>query len=156
MNGYEQIGPLVTCDLHALSQTQIVIAGAYHQGPHARFFLYQGSQFAGDGQNDGLFVGALSAFGAGVFATVAGIDPEQVKITFEGDVLTITGELPAPLENVEYLMRERRYGPFSRSLTFNVPVDADKIEATFDNGVLNIVVPKAETIKPKTIKVLAK
>jgi HSP20 family protein len=91
-----------------------------------------------------------------ISANVPGVNPESVAITFEGDVLTIKGDLPAPLENVEYVMRERRYGPFSRSLTFNVPVNADSIEATFEHGVLTVVVPKAEAIKPKQIKVLAR
>ena len=45
---------------------------------------------------------------------------------------------------------------FSRSLTFNVPVNAEGIAATFEHGVLTIVAPKAETVKPKTIKVTAK
>lgn len=91
-----------------------------------------------------------------ISATVPGINPEAVEITFENDVLTIKGELPAPLENVEYVMRERRFGPFSRSLTFNTAVNADNIDATFENGVLTIIVPKAEEVKPKTIKVQAR
>ena len=91
-----------------------------------------------------------------IMAAVPGVNPENVEITFEGDVLTIRGEFPGALENVEYLMRERRHGRFSRSLTFNVPVNADAIEATFEHGVLTIVAPKAETVKPKTIKVTAR
>ncbi|HSN73462.1 MAG TPA: Hsp20/alpha crystallin family protein [Anaerolineae bacterium] len=91
-----------------------------------------------------------------IMAAVPGVNPENVEITFEGDVLTIRGEFPGALENVEYLMRERRHGRFSRSLTFNVPVNADAIEATFEHGVLTIVAPKAETVKPKTIKVMAR
>ncbi len=91
-----------------------------------------------------------------ITASVPGVDPEQVEITLEGDVLTIKGELPAPLENVEYVMRERRFGPFSRSLTFNVPLHAEAIEATFERGVLTVVAPKAEAVKPKQIKVHAK
>lgn len=91
-----------------------------------------------------------------IMANVPGVDPESVQITFEGDVLTIKGELPAPLQNVEYVMRERRYGPFSRSLTFNVPVNTEAIEANFHNGVLTIVAPKAEAVKPKQIKVISK
>lgn len=86
-------------------------------------------------------------------ATVPGLKPEDVEITFEGDLLSIKGELPAPLENVDYVMRERRFGRFSRSLTFSVPVNSEGIEATFENGLLTIVVPKAEAVKPKTIKV---
>ena len=88
-----------------------------------------------------------------IIANVPGLKPEDVEITFEGDVLTIKGELPGALENVDYVMRERRQGRFSRALSFNVPVKADGIEATFENGVLTVVAPKAEQVKPKTIKV---
>lgn len=91
-----------------------------------------------------------------ISAAVPGINPENVEITFEGDTLTIKGAFPSALENVEYLMRERRQGSFVRTITFNVPVNADAIEATFEHGVLTIVTPKVEEIKPKTIKVLAK
>jgi HSP20 family protein len=91
-----------------------------------------------------------------IMAAVPGVNPENVEITFEGDVLTIRGEFPGALENVEYILRERRHGRFSRSLTFNVPVNADAIEANFEHGVLTIVAPKAETVKPKTIKVTAR
>lgn len=91
-----------------------------------------------------------------IMAAVPGVNSENVEITFEGDVLTVRGEFPGALENVEYIMRERRHGRFSRSLTFNVPVNAEGIEATFEHGVLTIVAPKAETVKPKTIKVTAK
>ncbi len=91
-----------------------------------------------------------------IVAAVPGIKPEDVEITFEGDTLTIKGEFPGALENVEYLVRERRHGSFVRTVTFNVPVNADAIEATFEHGVLTIVAPKIEEIKPKTIKVLAK
>lgn len=89
-------------------------------------------------------------------ATVPGVNPENVEITFEGDVLTIRGEFPGAIENVNYVMRERRHGRFSRSLTFNTPINADAIDATFENGVLTITAPKAETVKPKTIKVNVK
>lgn len=89
-------------------------------------------------------------------ATVPGVNPESVEITFEGDVLTLRGEFPGAIENVNYVMRERRHGRFSRSLTFNTPINADAIDATFENGVLTITAPKAETVKPKTIKVNVK
>lgn len=91
-----------------------------------------------------------------VIAAVPGIRPEDVEITFESDTLTIKGEFPGALENVDYLVRERRHGSFLRTISFNVPVNADAIEATFEHGVLTIVAPKVEEIKPKTIKVLAK
>jgi HSP20 family protein len=79
-----------------------------------------------------------------------------VEITLEGDTLTIKGEIKPPLENVDYIFQERAYGPFSRTLTLNVPVDAEKAEATFENGILTLTIPKAESVKPKTIKVKSK
>jgi len=91
-----------------------------------------------------------------IAANVPGLKPEEVSITLEGDTLSISGEIKPPLENVEYLFQERGYGKFSRSLTINVPVEQDKAEAAFENGVLTISLPKAEAVKPKTIKVTTK
>ena len=91
-----------------------------------------------------------------ILASLPGLKPEDVEITIEGDTLTIKGEIPGPPENVDYILRERRYGPFSRTLTFNIPVQADKAEATFKDGLLTLTVPKAEEIKPRTIKVKTK
>ncbi len=89
-------------------------------------------------------------------ASVPGLDPEDVEITIEGETLIIKGEGKAPLENVDYHIQERRYGPFSRTLTLNVPVQADQAEAVFDSGVLTLTIPKAEEIRPKVIKVKSK
>jgi HSP20 family protein len=88
-----------------------------------------------------------------VTAAVPGISPDDVEVTFEGDVLTIKGDLPAPLGNVDYFAQERPYGAFQRAINVGVPVDADNIEATFDRGVLNIALPKAEEAKPKKIEI---
>jgi len=88
-------------------------------------------------------------------ASVSGVEPEDVEITIEGDRLTIKGEICAPLENVDYHIQERRYGPFGRTLTLNIPVDADSAEATFQNGELTLIIPKAEEVRPKVIKVKA-
>ncbi len=91
-----------------------------------------------------------------ISASVPGLKPEEVDITLEGDTLSISGEIKPPMENVEYIFQERGYGKFSRTLTINVPVEQDKVEATFENGVLTITLPKAEAVKPKTIKVTTK
>jgi HSP20 family protein len=88
-----------------------------------------------------------------IVAPIPGADPDKVEITIEGDTLTIRGEIPAPLENVNYIFQERAYGPFSRTLTLNVPVQSEKAEASFENGLLMLSVPKAEAVKPKSIKV---
>ncbi len=91
-----------------------------------------------------------------ITAPLAGVKPEDVDITIEGDTITIKGEVKPPVENVEYLLQERRYGPFSRTIRLDIPVEPSKAEASFENGLLTITIPKAEAIKPKTIKVVKK
>ncbi len=91
-----------------------------------------------------------------VTAAVPGVAPEDVDVALEGDTLTIRVELPSPLENVEYLFQERPFGRYSRALTLNVPIDVDNIEATFDNGLLTLTLPKMSPAKPKTIQVKAR
>ena len=90
-----------------------------------------------------------------VKASVPGVDPEQVEITFEDDVLTIRGEIESDSETEEenYHIRERQFGSFSRSLRFPVTVNAEAIEASYEKGILTLSVPKAEEVKPKRIEV---
>jgi HSP20 family protein len=88
-------------------------------------------------------------------AAVPGVNPDEVEITIEGDTLIIKGETKAP-EDVDYICQEHCYGPFARTFTLNVPIQADKATAEFENGVLTLTLPKAEEVKPKTIKVKAK
>jgi len=91
-----------------------------------------------------------------IVAAVPGMDPENVEITIEGDTLTIRGEMGTPLENVDYILQERPCGKFQRTLHLNIPVQADKAEATFERGVLTLVIPKQEEVKPRTIQIQAK
>ncbi len=91
-----------------------------------------------------------------VSAYVPGVNPEEVEITFEGDELAIRGKLPALTEGGDFVKRELYHGAFARRLTFNVPVDADRIEASFHNGLLTLTVPKAEAVRPKQIKIQVK
>jgi len=91
-----------------------------------------------------------------IVASLPGLTPDEVDIAIEGDILVIRGELRSPLENVEYLFQERPYGVFSCTLTLNVPVDARKAEAFFENGMLTLTLPKSEETKPKIIKVKRK
>jgi HSP20 family protein len=91
-----------------------------------------------------------------IVASIPGLNPEDVEITLEDDQLTITGELKPPLENVKYLLNERTYGPFRRTLTLNIPVDEDKAKAEFKNGVLTLTLPKAAEARPHVIKIQAK
>jgi len=93
-----------------------------------------------------------------VKASLPGIKPEEVDISVTGDVLTIKGEHKEEEEEkkADYFRRERRYGAFHRSMALPVSVKAEKAEATFENGVLTITLPKTEEVKPKQIKVKGK
>ncbi len=90
-----------------------------------------------------------------VKTAVPGVDPDDIDITIQGDTLTIAGETEADEEvkGERYLRRERRYGSFSRSVALPGGILADKAEADFENGMLTLTLPKAEEVKPKTIKV---
>jgi HSP20 family protein len=89
-------------------------------------------------------------------AAVPGVNPDDVEITFEGDVLSIKGELPAPLGNVDYVAQERPHGAFQRNINIGIPVQENEIEATVERGLLVITLPKAEEAKPKAIPVTVK
>lgn len=90
-----------------------------------------------------------------VKASVPGIKPEDVEITLTDNVLTIKGETKDEQETKEenYHLRERRFGSFMRSIALPNSVDADKIEAVNEHGVLTLTLPKAEAVKPKRIEV---
>jgi len=91
-----------------------------------------------------------------IVANMPGVRPEDVEITLEGDTLSIKGERSAPMENVDYVLQERPYGLFQRTLNINIPVDSGKAEAKYENGLLILTVPKAEASKPRTIQVVSK
>ncbi len=89
-----------------------------------------------------------------ISAAVPGLEPEDIHINLEDDVLTIDGEFKSNVEDVNYLLRERAdEGRFHRSLRLNVAVDVEKIEAVFNNGILTLTVPKAPEARPTTIPV---
>ena len=84
---------------------------------------------------------------------VPGVRAEDVDITIEGDTLTIKAALPEPEEDVEYSVRERVSGAYERTLHLNFAVQPDAVDATFENGVLTLTVPKATEAKPKKIEI---
>ena len=85
---------------------------------------------------------------------IPGIDPQKVDLSLVGNQLTVKGERSAPAEvkDENWYVREFRYGQFER--TFNLPegVETDKINATFNNGILEISVPAANVL-PRKIEV---
>lgn len=88
-------------------------------------------------------------------AELPGVKPEHVQIAVENNLLTIKGtKEQVAEEKAEKVHRyERTYGAFERSFTLPATVAPDKIKATFDNGVLTVVLPKVEAAKPHLIKV---
>ena len=91
-------------------------------------------------------------------AATLGVKPEEVDVTVTGNILTIKGEARGEDEVKEksYLMRERRYGTFNRTVTLPRGLKTDEIEATYDEGVLTLTIPKAEDARPKAIKINVK
>jgi HSP20 family protein len=83
-----------------------------------------------------------------------GVKPEDVDISMSGDTLTVKGARnpPEDVKDEAYQLCEVCYGSFTRSITLPEAVDSDKIEANYDNGVLNLRIPKAEQAKTKQIK----
>jgi HSP20 family protein len=89
-----------------------------------------------------------------VKASVPGIKPEDMEVTLEGNTLTLKGETKTEEVKEEgILLREHRYGSFFRSVTLPTGLDTDKAEASYENGVLILSIPKREEVKPKSIKV---
>jgi HSP20 family protein len=90
-----------------------------------------------------------------VTVEVPGINPDDLDITLEDGLLTIQGErhFTDDAADQNFHRVERRYGSFRRAITLPAHVMADEVEASFEDGVLRILVPKAEEAKPKRIQV---
>jgi len=90
-----------------------------------------------------------------VAVELPGLKPQDLDITMEDGLLTIQGERQFTSESSEQQFHrvERRYGAFRRSITLPTHAMAEGIEASFEDGVLQILVPKAEEAKPKRIQV---
>ncbi len=91
-------------------------------------------------------------------ADVPGLKPEDLHVEVVDNTVTIHGEIKeeSKTEQDNFLLQERRYGQFSRSVTLPTPLDPGKAEATIENGVLILRLPKAEEAKPKMITVKAR
>jgi HSP20 family protein len=87
-----------------------------------------------------------------------GLEPGDVSVTFEDGMLSITGKREFSKEDQgdTWHRIERSFGTFARSLRLPQTADTEKIEASFDKGVLTVSVPKTEQAKPRTIEVQAR
>jgi HSP20 family protein len=92
-----------------------------------------------------------------VKAELPGMELKDINVTFENNILTIKGErrFEHETKKEDYHRVEREYGSFSRSFALPTFVDEAKIKADYKDGMLNIVLPKREAVKPRGIKVNA-
>jgi len=90
-----------------------------------------------------------------IAAELPGVDPKTVEVSVEGGILTLKGSrtFEKAAEGETYHRVERAYGAFERSFTLPGNVEAERIQATYRNGVLHLTVPKREEAKPKSIAI---
>jgi HSP20 family protein len=103
-----------------------------------------------------------------VHASMPGVKPDDIQVQVVGDTLTIHGETSSESPQAgqaqqsqqgqqgqgrRTLLRERRYGSYSRTITLPMPVDPDNVRATYEHGVLNLTLPKQEQSRPHRIRV---
>ena len=89
---------------------------------------------------------------------VPGVKPEDISVTLTENVLQIKGsvEVDESVEEGRYLHRERSFGTFSRAVSLPGDVVGSEATAEFENGILTLTVPKAEEVKPKSVKITVK
>lgn len=92
-----------------------------------------------------------------VEAALPGVKPEEVEITVDADILTIKGSFKEETkgEREGYLFEELQRGEFSRSVTLPGAIRPDEAKATFKDGLLTLMLPKAEAARPHTVKIQA-
>lgn len=94
-----------------------------------------------------------------VTTALPGVNADDIKVNLHEDVLTISAEIPQRTteqkDGERVLLRERTWGKFSRSVRLPNAVNGESVEATFDNGVLTLTLPKAENALPRSIPVKA-
>ena len=95
-----------------------------------------------------------SANSFSIMAEMPGVEKEGVNVKLEEGVLSIIGRVqPASFEGYNLAVSEYKVGNFERAFQISDEINEDKIQATMANGVLNLVLPKKEAVKPKQIEV---
>ena len=90
-----------------------------------------------------------------IYASLAGIEPEDIQVSIDDGVLTIKGQTKADDggQDADYLMRERRAGAFYRALRLPDSLDTDKAHTSYEHGVLSITFPRLEAVKAKRLTI---
>ena len=94
----------------------------------------------------------------GIKAAMPGVKPEDIDINITPDAVVIKGETKSEREIKEenYVRKESQYGTFARTISLPPGLKIDKAEATIENGMLTLEIPKAEEVKPRSVKIKAK
>ncbi len=140
----------------------VVLRDAMNQLLEESFVPNRGSRSGGSG--NGAMVRSLpldvyaTSDEAIVIAAVPGMNAQDLEITINQNVVNLEGKLPTAAESDQgrgatWYLHELWHGPFRRSVTLPFEVDAAKAEATFDNGIVRITLPKAERAKPQRIAI---
>jgi HSP20 family protein len=95
-----------------------------------------------------------------IIAAVPGMNPQDLEVTYNQNVVTLSGTVPTAAESEQgksamWYVHELWHGPFRRNITLPFEVDPSKAQAVFDNGIVRITLPKAEWAKPHKIAVTA-
>lgn len=91
-----------------------------------------------------------------VMMAVPGVKPEGIQVTMAAESLTIKGELAAPegIQEQQYVFRERHFGSFVRTVSLSkARINHDAVRAEFHNGLLTLILPKAEEVKARAVQV---
>ena len=90
-----------------------------------------------------------------VYVEIPGVNKDDIKVKIHNDVLTISGERKEPElpEKANCLIREREFGKFMRSIRLPYPIEVSKVSAEYKDGILKIILPKKEEVKPKEIQI---
>lgn len=88
-----------------------------------------------------------------VSAEVPGLEEKDVEVLLDCDVLTVRGEKKSETEDKERQFSERFYGKFERRIALGTDVDEDKVDASFKNGILTVILPKTEQAQSKTKRI---
>lgn len=93
-----------------------------------------------------------------LIAAVPGLGPEDIEITVNQNTVTLSGAAPNVAQSEEatgatWYLHELGYGGFQRSITLPMEIDASRADASFDQGILKLRIPKSEAAKPKRIEI---
>jgi HSP20 family protein len=90
-----------------------------------------------------------------IVANLPGVDDEQINVNLHDNVLTISAEIEQETveEDARVLLRERSYGKVNRSVNLPQPVSNDDVEATYEDGILRLTLPKVPELQPQSITV---